>query len=120
MTSVKILLRLEGVAALVLACGLYARLGASWGWFAALFLAPDLSMVGYARGPRAGARLYNAAHTYLVPLAIGLLAWSQERRRAEALCLIWIAHIGFDRALGYGLKLPAGFKQTHLSPGEAR
>ena len=28
--------------------------------------------------------------------------------------LIWLAHIGFDRTLGYGLKCPTAFKDTHL------
>jgi Domain of unknown function (DUF4260)/Transposase domain (DUF772) len=28
--------------------------------------------------------------------------------------VIWCAHIGFDRALGYGLKYSAGFGFTHL------
>ena len=28
--------------------------------------------------------------------------------------LIWAAHIGFDRALGYGLKYPTSFGETHL------
>jgi hypothetical protein len=31
-----------------------------------------------------------------------------------SLATIWIAHIGFDRALGYGLKYGSGFTHTHL------
>ncbi|MEF9606012.1 DUF4260 family protein, partial [Paracoccus sp. PXZ] len=27
---------------------------------------------------------------------------------------LWLAHVGFDRVLGYGLKLPSGFRDTHL------
>ena len=33
---------------------------------------------------------------------------------AGTLALIWFAHIGFDRMLGYGLKHGAGFRFTHL------
>ena len=28
--------------------------------------------------------------------------------------LIWLAHIGMDRAIGYGLKYPTNHKDTHL------
>jgi hypothetical protein len=30
------------------------------------------------------------------------------------MALIWLAHIGMDRMLGYGLKYSGGFKDTHL------
>jgi hypothetical protein len=33
---------------------------------------------------------------------------------AFGLAAIWVAHIGLDRVLGYGLKLEGGFEQTHL------
>jgi hypothetical protein len=33
---------------------------------------------------------------------------------AGPLALIWLAHIGIDRALGYGLKYASGFGFTHL------
>ncbi|UZD55056.1 DUF4260 domain-containing protein [Caldimonas aquatica] len=112
--GVRWLLRLEGAAVLALALWAYHQQAAGWGLFAAAFLAPDLSFLGYLAGPRVGARLYNAAHSYLGPaacLALGLLAavpW------AVPAALIWAAHIGFDRALGYGLKYPSGFRHTHL------
>ncbi|HCQ54072.1 MAG: DUF4260 family protein [Brevundimonas diminuta] len=82
---------MEGLALLVLAALAYSRFGQSWALFAVLFLAPDLSFAGYLAGPRAGAWAYNLAHS-----------------------LIWLAHIGFDRALGYGLKSPEAFGLTHL------
>jgi hypothetical protein len=111
------ILRAEGLGVLVAALWTYAVLGGSWWLFALLFLAPDLSMLGYLRGPRVGAAVYNAGHTYLGPgllLALGLgAAWPL----GTALGLIWAAHIGFDRVLGYGLKYPWGFKATHLSGG---
>ena len=83
--------------------------------FAALFLVPDLSMIGYVFGTAVGARLYNAVHTYTTPLAMALLGYVLSRSLPETLCAIWIAHIGFDRLLGFGLKYGTAFKDTHLS-----
>lgn len=112
---------MEGAAVLLLCASAYHVDHLPWLWFAVLFLAPDLSMFGYLAGSRRGALAYNIAHTYtlaLLPVAAGLLAGS---RLALGLGLIWCAHLGFDRALGYGLKLPEGFGQTHLGPiGRAR
>jgi hypothetical protein len=112
--GVRALLRLEGAVVLGVALAAYAQFGAGWGVFALWLLAPDLSLLGYLAGPRVGAALYNAAHSYAGPvllLAFGVLAalpW------ALAGGLIWLAHIGLDRALGYGLKYAAGFAFTHL------
>jgi len=111
----KILLRLEGLAALVVCVAIYHHLGASWVWFAALFLAPDLFMVGYRGGPVIGARVYNLAHTYVTPLAVVGLACLLRQPLVLAIGVIWAAHIGFDRLLGYGLKYGTAFKDTHLS-----
>ena len=112
--SVRSVLRLEGLAVLAFALAAYAQWGAGWGWFALLFLLPDLSFAAYLAGPRVGAAAYNAAHSYtgaLALLALGVLAALPS---ALAVALVWCAHIGFDRALGYGLKYAAGFGQTHL------
>ncbi len=108
-------LRLEGAVTLVITVILYRAIGGSWSLFAALFLLPDLSMVGYLANPRLGARLYNLGHTTLGPAILAMLGWSLDRPGVYAPALIWVAHIGFDRLLGYGLKYPGGFTQTHLS-----
>jgi hypothetical protein len=114
--AVRTWLRAEGLAVLALSVSLYWVLGARWLWFALLFLAPDLSFAGYLAGPRTGALAYNLAHTYVVPLGVltGLLLL--ELGRPGPLVLIWTAHIGFDRALGFGLKYPTAFGDTHLKP----
>lgn len=112
--GVAVLLRLEGLAVFLAAFAAYAHLGASWMAFAALFLAPDLAMAGYLAGPRLGAAVYNLAHTYVAPLALGAAGLASRWSPAEALALIWIAHIAFDRALGFGLKYPTGFGDSHL------
>ena len=112
----RILLRAEGLVALVIATLAYRQLGASWGLFALLFLVPDLALIGYLGGPRMGALLYNACHTYLAPAALAALAYAGVLPNAWRLCLIWVAHIGLDRALGLGLKFGTAFRDTHLGP----
>ena len=112
--AVRTLLRLEGLSLLVAALIMYERSGFGWSVFALYFLAPDLSFAGYLAGNRIGALAYNAAHSTVGPLAAfsaGLLLASPA---LEIAGLIWCAHIGFDRALGYGLKYLAGFGFTHL------
>lgn len=108
------LLHLEGLAVLVGALALYFEAGYGWLLLVVLFLAPDLSMVGYLGGPRAGALVYNLAHTYVGPIALGLVGVLGDVGLATQLALIWLAHIGLDRMLGYGLKYPTAFKDTHL------
>jgi hypothetical protein len=105
-------LRIEGLAVLALAVLLYARGGHSWLTFAVLFLAPDLSLAAYLGGARAGAVGYNLAHSYVGPVLAAALAVLTGRPPVVA--LLWAAHIGFDRALGYGLKHPTSFADTHL------
>jgi hypothetical protein len=107
-----VLLRLEGLAFFATAISFYARDGYSWILFAVLFLVPDVSFLGYLRGPRVGSLCYNLVHNYVFPLLLaGVLLIGG---RSLAVPLIWIAHIGFDRMLGYGLKYSTGFGDTHL------
>ena len=112
--AVRYILRIEGLAVGVVSAILYARTGASWWLFAALWLAPDLSMLGYLASPCRGARGYNAFHTYTVPITLGLLGWLFNAKALLPFALIWINHIGVDRLLGYGLKYSTGFSWTHL------
>lgn len=112
-----VLLRLEAlvvVAASVI--GYRAVFHGSWWLFALLFLAPDVSLAGYAAKQhlRLAAAVYNTAHTYLLPAVLGLVAWHGASAPGEQIAAIWIAHIGFDRVLGYGLKFPEGFRPTHV------
>lgn len=105
-------LRLEGFLALAVAASLYALSDVGWVWFAILFFAPDAGLLGYLAGPKVGAAAYNALHSYVGPLTatLGLLLLNEP----VTVPLIWVAHIGFDRALGYGLKYPSAFQDTHL------
>jgi hypothetical protein len=108
------LLRAEGLMVFVVSLFLYLRLDASWIQFVVLFLAPDLSFAGYLGGDRLGAYVYNAAHSYLLPIALGLIGILLHSSRLPELAFIWTAHIGFDRLVGYGLKYPTSFRETHL------
>jgi hypothetical protein len=110
----RVLLRIEGACIFAIALVLYARLDESWWLFAILFLAPDLSFIGYLAGARLGAIAYNLVHTIAGPILLALAGLFVPYEPAMAVALIWLAHCGFDRALGYGLKYEAGFGFTHL------
>ena len=117
-----VLLRLEGLLVLAAAVSVYAMLlHGRWWIFAVFFLAPDLVLLGYAvpGRPAFAAALYNAAHTYVLPLLLAMGAWKAHWRTGELSALIWTAHIAFDRLLGFGLKYPQSFKETHLQVTDA-
>ena len=108
------LLRLEGLAVAGAALVLYVH--GDYGWLALvlLALAPDLSFLGYLAGPRVGALAYDVVHAYVGPVALGVAGVLGDSGLAVQLALIWLAHIGADRLLGYGLKYPTAFTDTHL------
>jgi Domain of unknown function (DUF4260) len=108
------LLRLEGLAVAAGALVLYFDAGYGWLLLLLLILAPDLSALGYVAGNRVGALTYDLAHTYVGPVALAVAGVLAESGTATQLALIWIAHIGADRLLGYGLKYPTGFRDTHI------
>lgn len=108
------ILRVEGGLVLASAVAAYAQQGGSWSLFFLLFLIPDLSMLGYLAGARIGAVSYNIAHSTILPLSIGLAGIGYAQPTLIDVALIWIAHIGLDRMLGYGLKYGSAFGHTHL------
>jgi hypothetical protein len=110
-----LLLRLQGLAVAAASVVLYFHEDFGWVLFVALILAPDLWAVGYALGPKVGAIAYDAAHTELFAVALGTVGVVTDSSGATKVALIWLAHIGADRLLGYGLKYPTAFKDTHLS-----
>jgi hypothetical protein len=112
--SVDLILRVEALAIFLAGVFAYLQLNGHPLWLLPLLLAPDLSMIGYMRGPRLGAVTYNLVHnlaTALLVLAVGWFAAIAPLALAGA---ILVAHVGMDRSLGYGLKLPTDFKDTHL------
>jgi Domain of unknown function (DUF4260) len=112
--GLRTLLRLEGLTLFAGMTLLYAVWGGSWWVYALLFLVPDVSFAAYLAGPRAGAIIYNAAHSYMAPMALMTTGFATNSPLTLSIAMIWLAHIGIDRALGYGLKYSAGFGFTHL------
>jgi hypothetical protein len=110
----RLLLHAEGGVVLVAATALYFDGGHAWWLYLALLFAPDLSMLGYLAGPRAGSAAYDLVHTYVGPLGLATAGVLGGADGLVAVALIWAAHIGLDRLLGYGLKYESGFKDTHL------
>jgi hypothetical protein len=112
--GLKILLRLEGLTLCVGMTLLYAVWGGYWWVYVVVFLVPDLSFAAYLAGPKVGAIIYNAAHSYMAPMSLMITGFALTSPLTLSIAMIWLAHIGFDRALGYGLKYEAGFTFTHL------
>lgn len=112
--GLRTMLRLEGLTLFVGMTLLYAVWDGSWWVYAILILAPDISFAGYLAGPRAGAIIYNTAHSYMAPMALMTTGFATSSPLTLSIAMIWLAHIGIDRALGYGLKYFAGFGFTHL------
>ena len=106
-------LRAEGLAAFALSTALYFAVGAPMWLYFVLILAPDLAMLGYLGGPRLGATAYNLVHSYAGPAVLAVIG-ALTASAAFGVALIWTAHIGLDRLLGYGLKYPTAFGHTHL------
>jgi hypothetical protein len=111
----RILLSAEGLTLFIGSIVLYAYYGGSWWLFLLLLLSPDIAALGYLVNTRIGAMSYNAVHTTVLPLSLAiaslLFAWTLPLH----LAFIWLAHIGMDRTVGYGLKYSSEFKATHLN-----
>jgi hypothetical protein len=112
--GLRTLLRLEGLTLFASMTLLYAVWGGSWWIYGVLFLVPDLSFLAYLAGPKIGAIAYNVMHSYMGPMAMMTVGFGFAPPLVLSIAIIWLAHIGLDRALGYGLKYAAGFGFTHL------
>lgn len=110
----KTFLRMDGLVLLVATLILFNSTDQHWWWVPVLLFLPDLFMAGYIRSTQTGALLYNLGHSYFLPTLLALCAWRSDRPLLLAIGLIWLAHIGMDRTLGYGLKYDDDFKHTHL------
>jgi hypothetical protein len=116
--KMKLLLRAEGAALAAASLLAFHALDISWWMFAVLFLAPDLAFVFYLFGPRVGATAYNTMHSTIGPIVLGAIGWWMGLDILGTIlagcAVIWMAHVGFDRMLGYGLKYASSFHDTHL------
>lgn len=110
----KIILHLEGFIVFLLSIFFYKLYDFSWLLFIILLFSPDLAMLGYLINSKIGAYIYNIFHTYSLSLFTLLLGILFNFWLLLAIGLIWTAHIGMDRMLGYGLKYPTKFKDTHM------
>src|SRR6266700_1564018 len=110
-----ILLRLEGASVLLLCIFFYAQHEGNWIIYLLLLFTPDLSMLGYLINTHVGAYIYNIIHTYVLSIALLAIALLTNNTLLLLLTLILLSHIGLDRLLGFGLKYPTVFKDTHLN-----
>jgi hypothetical protein len=114
LTRPKVLLRIEGGLDLVLSLIFYQYLHANWILFVVLLLAPDLAILGYIGGTRIGTICYNLIHTFAGPFLLIGYSCLTGSMWLLPYALIWTSHIGLDRMLGFGLKYPTEFRDTHL------
>lgn len=110
----KIQLKLEYAAFLILGILVFSRTEYSWWWFAALFFAPDLSMLGYLINNKTGAFFYNLFHHFGVAVILYVAGAAFSLPYLQMAGIILFSHSAFDRILGYGLKYPDSFQNTHL------
>ena len=102
-------------AAFVAGVAPHLALGGWWILVVPLLLLPDVSMIGYLRGPGLGVALYNLVHRWTIGLlALGVGVGLDLPWLALAGAVL-VAHAGMDRALGYGLRYPTSFQYTYLA-----
>lgn len=110
----KTTLQLEELGMFLFGIFLFNQLDFAWWWFLALILAPDLSMIGYLLGNKAGAFMYNLFHHRALAVLIYVFGFYYANDIIQLLGVILFAHASMDRVFGYGLKYETGFKFTHL------
>lgn len=106
--------RLEAFTIFLASIYFYHLLHLNFVLFVVFLLSIDVFMVGYLISDKVGAYAYNIGHSFIAPSVLLMIGTATEYRIGVGLSLIWIAHIGMDRVLGYGLKLTTGFNDTHL------
>lgn len=110
----KNLLKIEEFLLFGLALFLFSGLDYGWGWYALLFLTPDLSMLGYLANPRLGAWTYNLVHHKGISVALYLLGYVLSVPWLMLAGTVLLGHSSLDRVFGYGLKYSDAFQNTHL------
>ena len=106
--------RAESAAIFLAATYVYFSNHYSWIVYVVLLFSFDIFMIGYVMNGRIGALLYNLGHSMILPSLLVVVYLIHRSDITLGLTCLWFAHIGIDRALGYGLKLTTGFRHTHL------
>jgi Domain of unknown function (DUF4260) len=114
MTLINAILRSEAMAALAAGIVIWMANDGSLLWLVPVLLLPDVSAVGYLVNPRVGAVTYNIVHNWTIAAVALGLGWWLHSRFLVLTGAVLLAHVGLDRVLGYGLKLPSSFQDTHL------
>ncbi|WP_282085345.1 DUF4260 domain-containing protein [Aquimarina algiphila] len=110
----KTTIQLEEIAMLGLGIYAFSLLPYSWWLFLALFLVPDIGMIGYVINSKFGALSYNIFHHKGLAIIIYGIGISIPNETLQLSGIILFVRSAFDRILGYGLKYEKGFKFTHL------
>ena len=113
-----LILRVEGLAYALVSGALLFQSGPSLATVVIVLVLPDLTIAAYAMGPVIGATAYNLAHSTVGPLVLGGAGLFVGSRITVEVSLLWLVHVGVDRALGFGLKHRTGFDDTHLGVTE--
>lgn len=112
--TIKTTLKLEELALFLLGIFLFSQLSFPWWWFLVLILTPDIGMLGYLFGNKAGAISYNIFHHRGIAVAIYLIGVYTQSEITQFIGVILFSHAAMDRIFGYGLKYDKGFRFTHL------
>ena len=112
--AMKYLLKTEEALLFFLALYLLQDLPYPGWYYGALFLLPDLSMLGYLVNTKTGAHLYNIFHHKGIALGVYGLGLVFNQPSLQFTGLLLFGHSAFDRIFGYGLKFSDHFKNTHL------
>lgn len=112
---IKQIVSLEYLFAAVLVALFFVMIGKfDWWWLFVLFLAFDISMIGYVINNRIGALTYNIGHSIISPAILAFVYILTTNQTVLFITLLWLFHIFVDRAMGYGLKHSTSFQHTHL------
>lgn len=118
MSSLRVRYAALGFIAAGLAIAVVVARHTSWWQLVVFAIAPDITLLlGSGRtlqrgqlAPRA-VPFYNAVHRFWAPAVLTFLAIVLSSGTWVAAGLAWIAHIAFDRSLGFGLRTPEGFQR---------
>ncbi|TDO21264.1 DUF4260 domain-containing protein [Pedobacter duraquae] len=112
----KKLIQAEAIVPFLISVMLINRLPIHFAWWIwiPIFLAPDLSMLGYLINNKIGAYSYNLFHHQLVAIVIAATGMLLQLPYVELAGLVLLGHSSLDRVMGYGLKFTTGFGFTHL------